>query len=297
MPDNIPNKPSVAIVGCGKVGTCLGKFLSNAGYPVVGVASRSLSSAERTAGIIGVDRFTDLSESVTVRADVVLITTPDDAIAVTCQDLAGKGGFCSGAVVLHCSGALPSTLLAPARSAGAAIGSMHPLQSFARIEVENNPFFGIVVAVEGETAAVAMARAMARDLEAVSIEIQTQAKTLYHASAVVASNYLVTVMDLSFQLLQSAGVAPGDVFKVLNPLINGTMANIEKVGIPEALTGPIARGDVATVAEHLDRIGVLRPDLLSLYRALGQATVELARAKRLKTTLAEQLTELLKPSP
>ena len=297
MPTDIANTPTVAIVGCGKVGTCLGKFLSHAGYAVAGVASRTLASAERTAAIIGIDRHTDRPETVTAAAGIVLITTPDDAIADTCQHLADKGGFQPGAVVLHCSGALPSTLLAPARDAGAAIGSMHPLQSFARMEVEKNPFCGIVVSVEGDPAAVATARSMAQALEAVDVQIRTEAKTLYHASAVVASNYLVTVMGLAFELLESAGIDRTKVFPILRPLIDGTLANMETVGIPEALTGPVARGDVATVATHIERIGSLRPDLLPLYRALGQATVDLARAKGLAPGRAGQLSRLLNPAP
>jgi predicted short-subunit dehydrogenase-like oxidoreductase (DUF2520 family) len=293
MPTDSIKKPAIAIVGCGKVGVSLGKWLSQAGYPVAGLASRSIDSARRAAEIIGTDRFADKPEQITPAADIILVTTPDDTIADVCDAMARTGGIAPGTVVLHCSGALPSTLLARAGEAGAAIGSMHPLQSFAQIRVDTNPFAGIIVSVEGEPGAVATGQAMARDLESVCFEIRTEAKTLYHASAVVASNYLVTVMNLSFQLLESAGIERSEVLQVLQPLIQGTLANIEKVGIPEALTGPIARGDVDTVTTHLERIGQQRPDLLALYRALGTATVPLAEARGLDAGHAGQLKQHL----
>lgn len=288
-------KPGIAIVGCGKVGTSLGRFLQKAGYPIVGLASRTLDSARKSAAVMETQRFTDAPETVTTGAGVVFITTPDDVIADACDALAEKGGFRPGTVVLHCSGALPSTLLARAQAAGAVVGSMHPLQSFARTEIDRNPFRGIVVSVEGQPEAVAAATAMARALEAHCVEIRTDAKTLYHASAVVASNYLVTVLGLAFDLLEKAGIGRADLYPILRPLVQGTLANIEKVGIPEALTGPVARGDVATVAAHLERIGALAPDRLALYSDLGRATVPLARARGLDDDSAQRLARLFDP--
>ena len=290
-------KPAVAIVGCGKVGTSLARCLCRAGYPVAGVASRSLASARQCAETVGVERFTDQPEAITRLADLVLLTTPDDAIAGACQAICENQGFRPGTVVLHCSGALPSTLLATAQDAGASIGTMHPLQSFASREITGNPFQGVVISVEGGDRAVAAARAMAQDLEAVCVKIRTEAKTLYHASAVVASNYLVTVMGLAFDLLEGAGIPRGDLFPILSPLIRGTLANIEKQGIPEALTGPVARGDVETVTAHLEQIGALRPELLPLYQSLGRATVEVASAKGLDPDKARALARLLAPGP
>ena len=127
------------------------------------------------------------------------------------------------------------------------------------------------------------------------MEIQTRAKMLYHAAAVVASNYLVTLMDLAFGLVEPAGIARSEALKAMAPLIHGTLANIEKVGIPEALTGPIARGDSQIVARHLEQIQDRAPGLLELYKTLGRHTVPIALAKKsLSTQAALELEKLLR---
>jgi len=288
-------KPSFVIVGCGKVGISLGKFLAAAGYRPAGCVSRSLASAQTAAEMIGSDHFGSEPETITPRADIVLITTPDGAIGQACEEIAARGGFRPDAVVLHCSGALPSTVLSAARTSGAHIGSMHPLQSFAAIAVEHNPFQGIIVSIEGDDPAVRAAEQMGEALGATCCQIKTDAKTLYHASAVVASNYLVTLFDLAFRLIAEAGITGPSAFAVLKPLVDGTLKNIETVGIPEALTGPIARGDVQTVEDHCRAIGAAVPELLALYNQLGAHTVGVARAKgTLTEAAAEALARILK---
>jgi len=271
-------KPSFAIVGCGKVGTALGIFLSRAGYTIAGFSSKSLSSARHLAEIVFSDHFSDIPWDITRHADVVFITTPDSAIEETCSGISQHEGFADQAVVLHCSGALASSVLSSAKKRGAWIGSMHPLQSFASTEYRTNPFQGIIFSIEGEDPAVKIAKTIVSDLSGNAVTLLTEAKTLYHASAVAASNYLVTLLDLSVQLMEEAGVNRQDSFSLLKPLIVGTLSNIEKVGVRKALTGPIARGDVKTVKNHLAEIGSKRPDLLRLYKVLARYTVDIAAA-------------------
>lgn len=271
-------KPSFAITGCGKVGTALGKFLVRVGYRPAGLACKNLSSAKRASEIIGSDNFSRIPWEITKKADIVFITTPDSAIADTCNDISLHSGFRKNAVALHCSGALPSTILSSAKKCGAFIGSMHPLQSFASVEIEKNPFQDIIISLEGEENAINAARKIATDLGATCFTIQTKAKTLYHASAVAASNYLVTLINLSLELIKTAGISDTDALKALKPLIEGTLSNIEKAGIAKALTGPIARGDIETVKRHLEKIGSNTPGLLDLYKALGFHTIDIAMA-------------------
>ena len=272
-------KPDIAIVGCGKVGTSLAFFLSGAGYRISGFFSKTKASAANAARLVDGPEPAQSSWEITREADVVLITTPDDVIADACRIIADHDGFKKNAAVLHCSGALPSTILAPAREAGALTASMHPLQSFAAARTDINPFNGINMAVEGDGQAVALATRMAQDLGAKVHTIKTEGKTLYHAAAVAASNYLVTILDLALKMLQAAGMEPADGFAILKPLIEGTLNNIEKIGIPEALTGPIARGDVDTVSAHIDHIVAQVPELKDLYCRLGVDTAGIARAK------------------
>ncbi len=272
-------KPSFAIVGCGKVGTALGIFLARAGYTPAGFASKSLSSAKHLADIIFSNNFSDIPWNITRHADVVFITTPDSAIEDTCSAISRNAGFAENAVVLHCSGALASSVLSSAKTCNAWTGSMHPLQSFASADYRTNPFEGIIVSIEGEGRAVNIAKTMAADLKGTVVTLLTEAKTLYHASAVVASNYLITLLDLAVQLIQEAGVNRQDAFNLLKPLVEGTLLNIEKFGVRKALTGPIARGDIKTVKKHIQEIEVKRPDLLPLYKLLGFYTADIALAE------------------
>ena len=271
-------KPSFAIVGCGKVGTALAIFLTRAGYRPAGFASKSLSSARHVADIVHSDHFSDVSWDITRHAEVVFITTPDSAIKDTCNTISQNTGFADNAVVMHCSGALASSVLSSAKTCGAWIGSMHPLQSFASADHKTNPFQGISVSLEGEGPAVNIAKTIVTDLGGTVVTILTEAKTLYHASAVVASNYLVTLLDLAIRLIEEAGINRQDAFNLLKPLIDGTLSNIERVGVQKALTGPIARGDIKTVEKHIEEIGSKTPELLSLYKMLAFYTIDIAVA-------------------
>lgn len=285
-------KSSFAIVGCGRVGSALAKYLVKSGYKAAGFASKSVASAKKVAEIAGAgNRFFKFAGDATKQADIVFITTPDDAIADTCRQLAAKEGIREKAVVLHCSGALPSTIMDPLKSLGVHVGSMHPLQSFAAARADN-PFDRIMMAVEGDPEAIRIAEMIASDLGAVPFIIRTEGKTLYHASAVVASNYLVTLMALAFDMIAASGVPKSEAYRILKPLVNGTLANIENVGIPQALTGPIARGDYKTVTAHIDAIKDISKEALSLYKIFGEATIKLARAKG--TLTAEAAEEILK---
>ncbi|MDD2389164.1 MAG: DUF2520 domain-containing protein [Desulfobacterales bacterium] len=272
-------KPSFAIIGCGKVGTTLANFLTQAGYKSAGMASKTLASARNAADLAGIGKFSKINWDISRSADIIFITTPDSVIVEACLQIADNGGFSEQSIVFHCSGLLSSRILSPARRCGAAIGSMHPLQSFASKQITQNPFKDIIISAEGDPEAVSAARIISTDLGAQFMEIKTEAKTLYHASAVVVSNYLVTLLDLAFKLIKDAGVPDKEAFKLFKPLIEGTLSNIENVGIPQALTGPIERGDAETIVTHMDEIQSKKPELLSLYRQLGIHTIDIATAK------------------
>ncbi len=284
-----------SIIGCGRVGTALAVNLSNSGHRPSGFFSRTRESAAGAAGAAGCSSCVrESSWEAAAEAEVVFITTPDHAISSVCRKIADNRGFRKGACVLHCSGALSSGILSSAADCGAYAGSMHPLQSFAS-DTGGNPFKGIKAAVEGDGPAAECARRIASDLGAHPFSIRTEGKTLYHAAAVAASNYLVTLMRLSFKLLSASGVPESEAYDVLKPLISGTLGNIEKVGIPEALTGPIARGDVETVEDHLSAIRELSSEAADMYCRLGLATIDTALEKgSLSGEAAERLISVLK---
>ncbi|MDY6987814.1 MAG: Rossmann-like and DUF2520 domain-containing protein [Thermodesulfobacteriota bacterium] len=287
-------KETVAIIGCGIVGTAIGKLLARAGYRLAGVATRRLETAQRAAKAVGAERFSESSWDMSQGAQVVFITTPDDAIEPTCAAIASHDGLATGAVVIHCSGALSSEILSSARGCGAVVATLHPLQSFASVDQAERLVPGSFCAVEGDKEALPIVRQIVRDLGGVLMEITPEGKTLYHAAAVAASNYLVALMHLALELNRVAGVPAEVSFKALQPLIKGTLSNIGAKGIPAALTGPIARGDVDTVAAHLEAMEERAPELLALYRSLGHYTVGLAEEKgTLSKEEAEKLLSLL----
>ena len=291
----VRTKPSVAIVGCGTVGTAIGKLLGEAGYPISGVATSSLRTACRAAEVTGSERFSDCPWELTPGADVVFITTPDDLIQDTCKRISEHRGFERNTVVLHCSGAMSSDILSSARSCGAVVATLHPLQSFASVDQAVSLVPDSYCTIEGDESALPIVRQMVKALGGILLEITAEKKTLYHAAAVAASNYLVSVIHLALALNKAAGL-PGDIsFNALLPLIKGTLSNIGARGIPDALTGPIARGDVETVAAHVQAIEKDATGLLPLYRCLGLYTVDLAKAKgTLNQEAADRLLALLK---
>lgn len=267
------------IIGAGTVGKALAGLLSEAGYTCIGAASRSLDSARAARERAGGGRATTEPVQITPQADLVLLTTPDGAIGPVCTRLSRQNALHTGAVVAHFSGALPSTILADARACGAHVGSLHPLQTFATVEQAEGLLPGSYCCIEGDPLALEKLEEMAEALGMHPLEILPEAKTLYHAAAVTASNYLVSLVEASLKLAEAAEIEREDALKALLPLIEGTVGNLREVGMPHCLTGPIARGDADTVRRHLEEIDERATDLLPLYRALGREAVEVALAK------------------
>ncbi|MGI9861062.1 Rossmann-like and DUF2520 domain-containing protein [Moorella naiadis] len=268
----------VGIIGAGPVGTGMGILLSRRGYTITGVASRTRASAQRAAHRLACPVFTEPAALARL-VEVVLITTTDRAIGPVTLAIARQGGFHPGQTVIHMSGSLTTAVLEPAREAGARVLSLHPLQSCADADraVTNLP--GSVFSLEGDAEALTLGRQLVNDLGGEYFIIKPEAKPLYHAAACVASNYLVSLVDLSYRLMQAAGMEPAMVVRALAPLIEGTWGNIKEKGTTLALTGPIARGDGETIADHLQAMAVKAPELDEIYRALGRYTIEVAVRK------------------
>lgn len=273
------NKSGISIIGAGVVGTAIGYLLKKKGYKVIGVATRNIRSARDSVKFIG-DGAPYISNLDAVSgAEVIFITTPDDAIKMVCDELVKGGAIRGGSCVFHMSGALPSNILTSAKSKGASVGSIHPLQSLAtrKEAVSNLP--GSYYNIEGDKKAVTVARKIVKDLGGKEMVIPTKGKVLYHSGAVFASNYLITIFSAGIELLRTAGIPRSKALPGLLSLVKGTVKNIENVGIPMALTGPIQRGDISIIEGHILQIRRSSPDLFNLYCQLGKETVKIALEK------------------
>jgi predicted short-subunit dehydrogenase-like oxidoreductase (DUF2520 family) len=265
----------LGFIGAGTVGTALAVLLSRQGYQVASVSSRSRTSAENLVKAVDGSRVLQNNQDVADNAELVFITTPDDTIAKVVSQLKWH----PGQSVVHCSGADSTDVLEPARKSGARVGSFHPLQTFAGVKqaIENLP--GSTFAIEAEEPLLSTLKDMATALGGHSIELQASDKVVYHAAAVFACNYLVTLVKLATDLWQTFSIPPDQATRALLPLIQGTLHNIETIGLPQCLTGPIARGDTGTIKKHLKALEAKAPDLLSTYQELGRQTIPIALAK------------------
>jgi len=265
----------VGFIGAGTVGTAMAVRLQQRGYPVVAAASRTFASAQKLAAVTpGCVAYSELQE-VADRADLVFITTPDGAISQVARRLVWH----SGQFVLHCSGADSLEPLQPALEFGASIGGFHPLQTFASAAVAIDNLPGSTFALEADEPLVPVLKKIAGDLQGNWVVLKAGEKVLYHAAAVMASNYFVTLVKLAADLWQDFGATPEEAVKALMPLLKGTLNNISNVGLPNCLTGPIARGDLGTIQKHLAAMEKTSPELLSAYREMGTHTIPIALAK------------------
>jgi len=276
----VSDKPDIAIVGPGVVGTTLGILASRAGYRVVGVAGRSEDRSRASAEAIGAGVRVGTAGEIARSAGLVLLTVPDDAIERVCLQLAVEGAFAPGAVVAHCCGALPGDILAPARDrCGAAIGSMHPLQTFPDPADAVRSFAGTFCFCEGDPRAVAVLKRFAEDIGGQVVVMDSGGKLLYHASAVMAGNYLTALLDAALATAERAGIPRDRAAAALEPLVRAAVENVLAAGTAKALTGPIARGDEVLVARQFRAVSEADERLGGVYRALGAWTVELALRK------------------
>jgi len=272
--------PDIAIIGAGKVGTAIGILAARAGYQITAVAGRSRRSAAAAARVIGGKVDICRPAEAAGAGELVLLTVPDDAIEGVCGELAGAHAFRRGAVVAHCSGALGSDVLSSARRCcGCAVGSMHPLQTFADSESAAGRFAGTYCFIEGDEPAAAALQRLAEAIGGKAFTIDVQGKLLYHAAAVMACNYLAALADAAVQLCARAGINGETALAAMGPLIRAAADNVVAVGPAAALTGPIARGDIETIRRHLKAMGQCPPQLRELYRAAGAWTIQLARRK------------------
>lgn len=275
-------RKTINIIGCGNVGTVLARLWVESGVLTIqDVMNRSMASAARAVSFIGAGRPLDAFKDLCA-ADIYLIGTPDDRIAQCCRDLADTGLLKPGDIVFHCSGALPSSVLQSASRRGASVASVHPIRSFAEPEQLVRSFAGTFCGVEGDRGAVDILEQCFSSIGAQLVPIDAQFKSVYHSAAVFASNYLVTLLDTAIEAYAAAGVPRDVALGLMEPLVRGTVDNVFRLGPTDALTGPIARGDTATVVRQYRAVSVWNKRCGLLYKLLGKLTADIAARKRKK---------------
>jgi predicted short-subunit dehydrogenase-like oxidoreductase (DUF2520 family) len=281
----------MGFIGAGTTGTALAVRLSQKGCPVVAVSSRTLSSAQKLAKLVPNCHVCHTAQEATDAAELVFITTPDDVIAQVC----GEVQWHEGQSVVHCSGAHSVDILEPAKKLGAAVGSFHPLQTFADVDQAIENLSGSTFALEAEEPLLSTLKELTSLLNGNWVELKPGDKVLYHAAAVFACNYLVTLVKLALDLWLDFGVSPKEATRALLPLLAGTINNIGSIGLPDCLTGPVARGDSGTIERHLSALGTRSPSLLTTYKELGLQTIPIALAKgKVNEQKAEEMKTLLR---
>jgi len=281
-------RPTITIVGPGNLGGALALTLSQVGYTVSAIVVRQRSTHIRQAKALArrMGGGLVLFGKQALVSDLVWITVPDDAIALVARALALSGAW-KGRIVFHSSGALSSDELAPLRAQGARVASVHPMMTFVRGEV---PLMaGVAFAIEGDPAAVRVAKSIVEDLGGNPFLIKKQNKTLYHAFGSFASPLLIALLASMEQVGIAAGIQKRDLKTVIAPLLEQTLRNYLRRHAAAAFTGPLARGDVATIRRHLLAMEKL-PETRRVYVSLATAaarTLPVRNSKKIERELRQ----------
>jgi len=207
---------------------------------------------------------------------VIFLCLPDEELPRAVSGLARPPVNWKGKTVFHTSGLLPARLLEPLKKKGALVASFHPGQAFPSKKTRPSHFRGISFGLEGDRKALALAGDLVRELGGRAVLIREEAKPLYHAAFSFAGNFLVVLLDAAAELMSQAGIPRDRAARMLLPILQGTLRNVKKLDTTGALTGPLVRGDAASVGAHLEALGRL-PQYAKVYRELSLLGLEIAR--------------------
>lgn len=282
---------TIGFIGAGRVARCLAAAWSRAGYAVVGVASRSRTSAEQLAAVAGDCEVYADPQQVAEAADLVFITVPDDAIKATAATLR----FSKDQAVVHCSGASEVSLLDSARLQGALIGGFHPLFLFSGAAADLERIKGASVTLEASGALKERLAALVHVLGCTPLEIPEGARMLYHASANYAASFVLCSLKETVDVWASFGASEEQVLSALWPMLEGTIKTARERGLAGALAGSVSRGDTAVVEKQLEKLKQLGGDHATLYALMTHRAVQLARGRDNPPPALDAIDALLEP--
>jgi predicted short-subunit dehydrogenase-like oxidoreductase (DUF2520 family) len=271
----------IGFIGAGKVGLAFGTYLFQNDFNIIGYYSRRYECSVKGAELTKSIAFKEIKELVD-NSEMLFITTNDDAIINVCNSLVSNNILREGQIIVHMSGASSSKILENAKEIGCSIYSIHPLQSFADVDKAIEDLKSTVFSIEGDADKIEIIENMFNKTSNKYFKLSSEQKSLYHIAACVMSNYLVTLMEYGLSLLNEIGIDNEEGYKAFYPLIQGSIDNIYNLGTKKALTGPIARGDIDTIDQHMKALKELDHDKLEIYKILGDMTLNLAIKEKLK---------------
>lgn len=288
----------ISIVGSGVLGSALGVILREHGAPVEMIAGRDTARVAQAAARIGCWPASSVEEAAQA-AHWILVAVPDDVVPTISKQIAHawRDHVPFMGAVVHTSGALGIRALREIVARGAGTGVCHPLQSMMNLEAALEWLPRSCFGVSGHGLGYDVARQIAEHVSGSLVTVDDTRRPLYHAGACVASNYLTVLLETAGGLLMDgAGLSWDEALLALGPLIDGTLENVRRWGTRDALTGPVARGDVGTVRRHLAamRLHDVPQRWFDVYRTLGEAALEVAEERGLDLDAAEAVRAALR---
>ncbi|GAA2099448.1 MULTISPECIES: Rossmann-like and DUF2520 domain-containing protein [Brevibacterium] len=269
----------VGIVGVGRVGAVMGAALREAGHQIVGVSAGSEASRERADALLPGAPILDV-ETLVGRSELILLTVPDDEIAPLVEGLAALGRFSAGQIVMHCAGRHGLDVLAPAAAAGAIPLALHPSLAFTGTSMDLPRLREATIGVTAPRHVLPIGQALVVEIGAEPVVLKEADRALYHAAIAHAANHTAVIVAQAMDVLREVGVE--DPARVLSSLVHASASNILQSG-PQALTGPVSRGDVGTVRAHMEALAEYAvsadsAEVRDSYAAMGRATTARALA-------------------
>lgn len=260
-------------------------------FSIKAISCKNFSSAKESINYIGQGTpFTNNVECASF-GNLIFICVPDREIEKVSKELSSSKLNWKGKYVFHCSGLLTSDLLIPLKKKGAFTASFHPIQSFAQKKPDENKFKGIYFGIEGEGEAIILAKEIIQHLEGKYLILSKENKPFYHLACTIASNFLIAILNLAMELMKEINLSEELTFQSLQPLIQGTIENADKLGVKSALTGPVVRGDIDTIKSHLKALKK-NPNELRIYQELSLYALNITQSK-LNSTIVNSLKYLL----
>ena len=263
----------IGIVGAGKVGCSIGKYLAEHGIPVAGYSSRSKESVDTAATFTNTRAYASLSELLK-ESDLIFIATPDDVIAEVWSQIAKHP--IQRKIICHFSGSLSSVVFSEREDKGVSACSLHPMYAFSDKFTSYEKLNQVIFTAEGDEEALAVVRPLFEEMGNMVCVIESEKKVRYHAAASMVSNMMIGLYQMSINMLVDCGFEENEARQLVEPLVAGNIQNLLAASPEEALTGPVERGDVATIKKHLSQLTEAEREV---YVNLARTLTDIAKRK------------------